>query len=96
MLNFKDDTHRNHSFVHYIFPIIYEQTKRIAFIAERIDEIRSAVANIRERKLLDLIQQPSIVRAGEDLNRAFSRTLNELRRQQQWRVKMAVEVSSEE
>jgi hypothetical protein len=96
MLNFKDDTHRNHSFVHYIFPIIYEQSKKIAFIAELIDEIRSAVATIRERALLELIQQPSIVRAGEDLSRAFSRTLNELRRQQQWRVKMAVEVSSEE
>ncbi len=96
MLNYKDDNHRNHSFVHYIFPVIHEQCQRIAYVAERIDEIRSAVANIRERKLLDLIQQPSIVRAGEDLSRAFSRTLNELRRQQQWRVKMAVEVSSEE
>jgi len=96
MLNFKDDNYRNHSFVHYIFPVIHEQCERIAHIAERIDEIRSAVANIKERKLLELMQQPTIVRAGEDLNRAFSRTLNELRRQQQWRVKMAVEVSSEE
>jgi hypothetical protein len=96
MLNFKDDNHRNHSFVHYIFPVIYEQCQRTAHIAKRIDEIRSAVANIKERKLLELMQQPTIVRAGEDLNRAFSRTLNELRRQQQWRVKMAVEVSSEE
>ncbi len=96
MLNYKDDNHRNHSFVHYIFPVIHEQCQRIAYVAERIDEIRSAVANIRERKLLDLIQQPSIVRAGEDLSRAFSRTLNELRRQQQWRVKMAVDVTPEE
>lgn len=52
------------------------------------------MANIKERKLLELMQQPAIVRAGEDLNRAFSRTLNELRRQQQWRAKMAVEVKS--
>jgi len=94
MLKFKDDTHRNHSFVHYIFPVIHTQCERIAHIAERVDEIRSAVANIKERKLLELMQQPAIVRAGEDLNRAFSRTLNELRRQQQWRAKMAVEVKS--
>jgi hypothetical protein len=96
MLNFKDDTHRNHSFVHYIFPVIYEQCERIGYIAERIDSIRSAVASAKERKLLELMQQPHVARASEELNRAFSRTLSELRRQQTWRVKMAVDVSPEE
>ena len=96
MLNFKDDTHRNLSFVTYIFPVMHSKYEAVAYIAEHIDEIRSAVAAIRERKLLELIQQPSIARAGEDLSRSFSRTLSELRRQQQWRVKMALDVSSEE
>jgi len=56
----------------------------------------STVAGIREHKLLELIQQPSIARAGEDLSRSLSVTLSELRCRQQWRVKMALDVSSEE
>jgi hypothetical protein len=64
--------------------------------AERIDEIMSTVASIREHKLLELIQQPSIARAGEDLSLSLSGTLSELRCRQQWRVKMALDVSSEE
>ena len=64
MLKFKDDTHRNLSFVTYIFPVMHSKYEAVAYIAEHIDEIRSAVAAIRERKLLELIQQPSIARAG--------------------------------
>lgn len=85
LLNFKDERHLNHNFVHYIFPIIRQQCERIAYIVERIDELRAAAKRIKERRLLEMMQQPTIARATEDLGRAFSRTLNELRRQQTWR-----------
>lgn len=84
-LNFRDDGHVHQNFVHHIFPYIQEQCERFAYVGERIDEIRAAAKRIKERRLLEMMQQPTIARATEDLGRAFSRTLNELRRQQAWR-----------
>lgn len=95
LLNFKDDAHRHHSFVHHIFPILREQCELAYEVGNKINEIRAAIANIKERWLLNMMQQPTMMRASEDLSRALARTLNELRRQQQWRFKMRMSLASE-
>lgn len=63
---------------------------QIQWVAEHLDEIKAAIASVKEKRLLDLMQDQGIVRAHDDLSRAFYRTLGELRRQQSWRQKMGI------
>jgi len=63
---------------------------QIQWVAEHLDQIKAAIANVKEKRLLDLMQDQGIMRAHDDLSRAFYRTLSELRRQQSWRQKMGV------
>jgi len=52
---------------------------------------------VKEKRLLDLIQVQGVMRAHDDLSRAFYRTLSELRRQQSWRQKIsAIDVTPEQ
>jgi hypothetical protein len=57
----------------------------IVFIHLHLDEIRSAVTNIRERRLLEVLKDQGIMRAHDELQRSFYKALNELRRHQIWR-----------
>lgn len=63
---------------------------QIQWVAEHLDQIKAAIASVKEKRLLDLMQDQGIVRAHDDLSRAFYRTLGELRRQQSWRQKMGI------
>lgn len=63
----------------------------------QLTEIEAAIQRVKQNRLLELMQAPGIIRARDDLGRAFSRGLSELRRQQLWRLKMtAIDVTSEE
>lgn len=63
---------------------------QINWVAEHLDQIKAAVASVKEKRLLDLMQDQGIMRAYDDLSRAFYRSLSELRRQQSWRQKMGI------
>ncbi len=70
---------------------------QIQWVAEHLDQIKAAVASVKEKRLLDLMQDQGVMRAYDDLSRAFYRTLSELRRQQSWRQKMgAIDVTPEQ
>ncbi len=63
---------------------------QIQWVAEHLDQIKAAIASVKEKRLLELMQDQGIMRAYDDLSRAFYRTLAELRRQQSWRQKMGI------
>ena len=64
---------------------------------ENIVRLRQIVKEIKEARLLKFLQQNSIQRVHDDLDRAFYRTLSELRKHQNWRQERnTVDVSSEE
>ena len=65
----------------------------VHYVYANLKEIQAAVKSTKERRLLDLIQGEGLMRARDELGRAFSRGLAELRKQQQWRMKMAVDVT---
>lgn len=67
-----------------------ERLNQIQWVAEYLEEIKAAIASVKEKRLLDLMQDQGIVRAHDDLSRAFYRTLSELRRQQSWRQKIGI------
>lgn len=85
------------SFINYALKEIKSKAEDVAWIAERLDRIKQAVSNHKERRLLELMQSQGVMRARDELSRAFYRTLSELRKQQQWRLKMtAIDVTPEE
>ena len=76
------------------------------FIKENLDaynaitdiaRLRQIVKEIKEARLLKFIQESSIQRVHDDLDRAFYRTLSELRKHQHWiQERNTVDVTSEE
>jgi hypothetical protein len=64
---------------------------------ENIVRLRQIVKEIKEARLLKFIQESSIQRVHDDLDRAFYRTLSELRKHQHWRQERnTVDVTSED
>ena len=49
------------------------------------DAAEAAIRQLQEKRILMAMQQSGLNRIHDDLERAFQRTLNELRRQQNWR-----------
>jgi hypothetical protein len=85
------------SFINYALKEIKEKAEAVAWIAEHLDRIRQAVSSHKERRLLELMQSQGVMRARDELSRSFYRTLSELRKQQQWRLKMTpIDVTPEE
>ena len=73
------------AFVHPALNVLQVLSEDIVFIHHHLDEIRSAVTNIRERRLLEALKDQGIMRAHDELQRSFYKALNELRRHQTWR-----------
>jgi hypothetical protein len=85
------------SFINYALKEIKEKAEAVAWIAKHLDRIRQAVFSHKERRLLELMQSQGVMRARDELSRAFYRTLSELRKQQSWRLKMTpIDVTLEE
>ncbi len=60
------------------------------FVGERLEEIQRLKGVIRDKRLSDFLGEDRFHRGHEDLNRALSRALRELRAQQAWRKKYEV------
>jgi hypothetical protein len=73
------------AFVHHAFAVLQGLSEDLVYIHLHLDEIRSVVTNIREKRLLDALKDQGIMRAHDDLQRSFYKALNELRRHQTWR-----------
>lgn len=89
------DTHKT-PFINYAMDLALERARQVIFVSEHLSEIKEAIKAIRETRLLNLMQQQGVMRANDELSRAYFKTLNELRKQQQWRLKMTlIEVDSQ-
>jgi hypothetical protein len=73
------------AFVHHAFGVLQKNCEDLVYIHQHLDDIRSAVTNIKEKRLLEALKDQGIMRAHEDLQRSFYKALNELRRHQTWR-----------
>ena len=81
------------AFVHYAMQAIKIKVEEANYVYANLDEIQAAVTAVRDARLLELMKGEGIMRARDELGRAFSRGLAELRKQQQWRIKMSVDVT---
>jgi len=89
--------HGKELFIRYALREIKTRLDQTQYVGGCLVEIQAAVTNVKEKRLLDLIQVQGVMRAHDDLSRAFYRTLSELRRQQSWRQKIsAIDVTPEQ
>jgi hypothetical protein len=85
------------AYVHWTMRQIMYRAEQVNTVYAQLDEIEAAIQRVKQNRLLELMQAPGIIRARDDLGRAFSRGLSELRKQQLWRLKMtAIDVTPEE
>ena len=75
-----------------LYKAIFRRVKKIfeslVWVENNLDKVKAAVASIKEKKLLQAIQEQGLMRSNDDLSRSFFRVLNELRRHQSWRKEM--------
>lgn len=75
-----------------LYKAIFQRVKKIfeslVWVENNFEKVKGAVANIKETKLLQAIQEQGLMRSNDDLSRSFFRVLNELRRHQSWRKDM--------
>ena len=82
------------AFVHHAFGVLQKNCEDLVYIHQHLDDIRSAVTNIKEKRLLEALKDQGIMRAHDELQRSFYKALNELRRHQTWRSQ-AIDVKEE-
>lgn len=85
------------AYVHYAMIQIKSRAEQVNEVYSKLGEIEAAIQRVKQNRLLEIMQTPGIIRARDDLGRAFSRGLTELRKQQLWRMKMgAIDVTPSE
>ena len=88
------DDGRQQDLLHFIIQKQVEEYDDLIWAYERLDKIQSKIVEVKDERLIDLMQRDKTSRAREDLSRSFFRTLSELRKHQHWRYQRdAVDVS---
>lgn len=59
----------------------------VVWCVENREKVKSALAHIKQERLLTVMKQGSAQRAGDDLHRAMIRTISEYRKHHEWRLK---------
>jgi hypothetical protein len=80
-----------YDFIPHIASIFSKDFKEQEWVVKYYDALKSAVLDIQEKRLLNFVRHGSAQRVYDDLDRAFYKTLSELRRHQQWRRDMAAQ-----
>jgi len=95
--NLKTPDGSQSSFVEFVAKELLKKHEVEAWSIEHIDVLKSAVEQIKEARLLRVIRAGSMQRIHDDLDRAFNRTLNELRAHKKWcRDESAIDVTASE
>lgn len=68
-----------------VLEILAQEADALLWAYPRKDELQRQRQALRAQRIIDWVEQAPMQRATDDLNRAFFRTLAELRQQQSWR-----------
>lgn len=84
-------------FIHYHCKTFLSDNDVPVLAVKHAFRLREIIKEIKEARLLKFMQESSIQRVHDDLDRAFYRTLSELRKHQHWRQERnTVDVTPEE
>jgi hypothetical protein len=96
-MNVKTSDGKVHPFMKFYCEYFIKENPDAYNVIIDIDRLRQIVKEIKEARLLKFMQESSIQRVHDDLDRAFYRTLSELRKHQHWRQERnTIDVSSED
>lgn len=73
-------------FISYFFELIVPQYEAALWCTKNYDKINAAVEQIKQERLLLIMQSDGVRRANDDLSRSLTRALSEFRKQRQWRM----------
>jgi len=84
------DSHSKEPLLSFILRKHIKNLEGILWADEHLEQIQAAIQKVKQKHLFDHMQKQGVMRAYDDLSRAYYRTLSELRKQQEWRQKMGV------
>jgi hypothetical protein len=64
-----------------------KRSESVLYVHKHLEEITDIQHVIRDRRLKTFMESSGPIRAYQDLSRAFFKVLEELRKQQDWRLK---------
>ena len=64
-----------------------KRAESVLYVQKHLKEITDIQLTIRDRRLKTFMESSGPIRAYQDLSRAFFKVLDELRKQQDWRLK---------
>jgi hypothetical protein len=95
-MNVKNGHGEVYAFIHYHCKTFLSDNDVPVLAVKHAVRLREIIKEIKEARLLKFMQESSIQRVHDDLDRAFYRTLSELRKHQHWRQERnTVDVTSE-
>jgi hypothetical protein len=89
-----EDEGEQKNLMHFLLGRQVDVCDDITWTYENLEKIQAGIQEIKDGRLVTLMQGDRTGRAREDLSRSFFRTLSELRKHQHWRYQRdAVDVS---
>jgi|GEM_PF-680163 len=86
----ENDDGQTELFWSYFLKIAIEDLNQIIWFCDNRAEIEKELQAVKDKRLMQLMQNEKPSRAFDDLRRNFYRTLSELRKHQEWKRKMQV------
>ena len=86
---------RTIDFCTYFLEQAIEEAEDVLWVDQNRNQLRDALRRYKEAKLLEFVLGDLGRRAHDDLSRAFYKALSELRKHQEWRRRLPIDVSPE-
>ena len=86
----ENDDGKTERFWTYFLKIAIEDLSQTVWLCENRAAIEQELQAVKDKRLMELMQNEKPSRAFDDLRRNFYRTLSELRKHQEWKRKMQV------
>ncbi len=80
----------------HIFEQFVTSFEAIIWCVNNRDKINDAIEQIKQERLLNMMQSGGVLRANDDLSRSVMRTLSEFRKHHEWRIKNRLVDANEE
>ena len=80
----------------HVFELFVTSFEAAIWCNNNRDKINDAIEQIKQERLLNLMQSGGVLRANDDLSRSLMRTLSEFRKHHEWRIKNRLVDANEE
>lgn len=86
LISVTPDSEVRRYFTGLVFEKCFDHIKGYEWLHKNKEKIEAAIQTIKQERLWKLSQVEGNIRTSDDLRRSFSKSLNELRKHQRWRI----------